>query len=722
MKDFMTKFGLRVKFSATMIASVLFCAGMVGVILLYKSSEAIKELSFKYIESVSETAASKVEKYLEDYWVIAEASAEAMEEYDNLLPSNRRKFINSVLSGLVAKHSDIQAAWSVWEPNALEGNDSLYIGSAGAEPNGRFVPNWYETSLGAKVETLANYKYGDYYLLPKNSGATTILDPYFYKIGGKETLVISIATPIRSKKGAIVGVLGVNINSDKIQEISQSVNPFPGAITGIWSNNGTIAGNFNPASIGKKTQDVDKELYGPYLDESLKALKEGRPYRFSRLIPALGANMDIFFTPIKVGKSGAPWSFGMGIGTDAIIAPVRKMERLSIVVVAVSIMLTTLVALVFVNAIINPIGKVINAIKSISEGEGDLTQNINVQAGDEIDNLAFHFNKLIEVIREPISQTKSAVDHLAFSSKDLSSVSLDLSTSFEETVNQSTSVASTAEEMSVNINAMSSGAEQASASANEVAGAAEQMSENMGGVASAIEEMSASIKQIASNAGEARRVAENATVKSDEATSAMSKLGFAAKEIGQVTDVIKKIADKTNLLALNATIEAASAGESGKGFAVVAGEIKELANQSAKSADDIASRIEGIQTGTSDAVSVIHDVSEIIVQINQAIEAITGHVEQQTKASNEIANNVAQVNVGAKRVAGAISEVAKGSQDIARNATEAAKGAINVSQNVGSMRDIAHNSSHGASKVNVSADDLAKMADNLRVLMSRFRT
>jgi len=201
----------------------------------------------------------------------------------------------------------------------------------------------------------------------------------------------------------------------------------------------------------------------------------------------------------------------------------------------------------------------------------------------------------------------------------------------------------------------------------------------------------------------------------------MTKLSEAAKEIGHVTDVIKKIADKTNLLALNATIEAASAGEAGKGFAVVAGEIKELANQSAKSADDIANRIDGIQNETNSAVKVISDVSNIISKINQSVEAIAGHVEQQTKASNEIANNVAQASTGAKRVAISISEIAKGSHDIAKNAAEAVKGTEDIKENMVVASDVAKKSYKGSSQVSNSASDLARTTDNLRNVIDKFK-
>ncbi len=394
-------------------------------------------------------------------------------------------------------------------------------------------------------------------------------------------------------------------------------------------------------------------------------------------------------------------------------------EYISKIAIAVIFLFSIGFGLYLTFSITTPINILVNDIKAMESG--DMTTCIALNRKDELGTLGEAQDNLSAKLRSILIGLRNNSDTLAGAAEELSSVSRQLASGSEETVNQSSTVASTTEQMAVNINAMASGAEEASVNANEVAGAAEQMSTNMNTIAAAIEEMSASISQISVNANDARKISEAATVKSSDATKAMSTLGMAAKEIGQVTDVIKKIADKTNLLALNATIEAASAGEAGKGFAVVASEIKELANQSAQSADDIARRIEGIQQGTGDAVTVIGDVSDIITKINQSVEAIVGHVEQQTKASNEIASNVAQANTGAKRVASAIGEVARGSNDVSKNAGEAAKGAQNVSGNVAGMSQVAKDSAQGAAQVSQSAGDLAQIAGELKQAVSQFK-
>jgi len=441
----------------------------------------------------------------------------------------------------------------------------------------------------------------------------------------------------------------------------------------------------------------------------------------------LGKDYIVDYKPIFEGNTkNVIGILFIGIEISTFESHVREIcdsqTMMSLVLEAFLLLVVIIANVMSINFIIlRPISKVTNILKDISEGEGDLTQSIPIKSNDEVGQLSHYFNKLMDTMRGPIGDTKKTIDNLAAASEELSVISRQLYSVSERTTNQTTAVSERVGRMSVNINAMASGAEQASANANEVAGAAEEMSNNMNTISAAIEEMSASISQIAENAGEASNVADEATQKSKKATEAMNKLGLAAKEIGQVTDVIKKIADKTNLLALNATIEAASAGEAGKGFAVVAGEIKELANQSATSADDIARRIEGIQLGTDEAVTVINDVSDIIAKINNSIESISRHVSEQTKASNEIASNVAQANTGANRVASAISEVAKGANDVSKNAGDAVRRVGQVADDVNSVSGAAKESSQGASQVSSSAGDLAKMAETLKMVMGRFK-
>jgi len=537
-----------------------------------------------------------------------------------------------------------------------------------------------------------------------------------------ERLIVQKYGRLSLKGGVLVDLDGnpVSYKYDLVDTVSSQLNIVATIFVKEKENYRRVATNII-TNEGKRAIDTFLDTKG----KAYAAVQSGEKYIGAAAI--MGNDYITLYKPVfEQGTKNVIGILFIGIAMNSIEQMIKEESKtdtfVSLIIGVVLLILIILVNVITMRiVVIKPINNIVKNFKNISEGEGDLTKRIDIRSSDEIGTLVNYFNKLMDTIQYPIKETKTTMDGLASAADELSSISNHLSDTSKETVNRVSNATSTAEQVAANIKAMSDGVEQATTNINNVASAAEQMSANMNTVAAAIEEMSASIRQISSNASEAHSISKDAAVKSNNATKTMNKLNEAAKEIGHVTSVIKKIADKTNLLALNATIEAATAGEAGKGFAVVASEIKELANQSAQSADDIANRIDGIQNETSSAVKVISDVGGIIVKINESVEAIAGHVEQQTKASNEIANNVEQANIGAKRVAASINEVAKGSQAIALNAVEAVKGTTNIEENMAVASDVAKESNQGASQVNNSANDLAKTADGLRKVMDKFR-
>ena len=360
---------------------------------------------------------------------------------------------------------------------------------------------------------------------------------------------------------------------------------------------------------------------------------------------------------------------------------------------------------------------IVNIASTIASG--DLTVQIELRS--DKDTLMLALRDMVANLHSVIEKIKDHSGSVSSSADQLSNISNMLASGSEEMTAQSETVASATEEMSANINAMASAAEEMSVNAQTVSSTAEEMSHNMSAVASAVEEMTMSMDEIGKQANDGSQVAAKAITIADQGTAAMNTLGEAAKAIGEVTEVIKQIAEQTNLLALNATIEAASAGDAGKGFAVVANEIKELANQSAKAAEDIAKRIEGVQGNTQDAIKVIGEVSEIINKINESVNVITHSVEEQTKAANEIASNIGEANNGANNIANNINEVATGATDSSKNAGEAAQGANEVSKNIQGVSNAAQEANKNAQQVNDSAVSLAQVANELQDMVGKFQ-
>lgn len=416
-------------------------------------------------------------------------------------------------------------------------------------------------------------------------------------------------------------------------------------------------------------------------------------------------------------------------------------------VMITGVILGGLIAVVVTRSVTVPVF----AVRSMAQAmaHGDLRQRLKLKQTDEVGDLSEAANSLAESLTKIVTQIKQVSKGLAGSAEDLTGVSNQLLSQSETTSMKASSVASAAEELSSNIGTMAAAAEQMSVNVASISSASEEMSMNVGTISSAAEqtsnnvsvvstavgEISSSFEDVLSDVREGSRIAGEASEMADSATATIQTLNQSGTEISKVTEAIKMIALQTNLLALNATIEATSAGEAGKGFAVVAHEIKELANQSAKAAEDIARKIEGVQSDTRQAVKVIQNVSQIIKEINSSSGRISQSVEKQTRAATMISQNVVEANKGVGDIARSISEVAKAAGDMSRNVAEAAGGATDVSRNVGEAAKAAGAISsdiHGVSsasrstnqssiKVHESAEQLDRIGKELRKLVSRFK-
>ncbi|SDJ10882.1 methyl-accepting chemotaxis protein [Frankineae bacterium MT45] len=321
------------------------------------------------------------------------------------------------------------------------------------------------------------------------------------------------------------------------------------------------------------------------------------------------------------------------------------------------------IGIILVRLIAPPIRRVEAVLTGFADG--DFTGTADVASRDEIGRMA-----------AALEQAQSAL-RAAFGSMNLSA----------------TSLAGAAEELSTVGSQVFTSAELTSTQSNATADVALAVSANVQTVAAATEQMNASVREIAQSAAGAAEVAASAVQEAQTATDTVSRLGESSSEVGEVIRVITSIASQTNLLALNATIEAARAGEAGKGFAVVASEVKDLAQATAKATDDIAGRLEAIQSDTHDAVNAIGRVSTVIEEINRFQLVIASAVEEQSAATAEIARNV----------------------------HNAADGAEQISRNLTSVVESARSSSEGTGQSERSAQEVARLSVDLHHSLSGFR-
>lgn len=364
-----------------------------------------------------------------------------------------------------------------------------------------------------------------------------------------------------------------------------------------------------------------------------------------------------------------------------------------IIVYLCCLVLIVPIALFFSGRLVRSILRVTANIRDVAEGEGDLTQRIDIRSRDEIGELARYVNLFIEKLQKMIVDIAASSDAL--------------SRSVEKTREKAGEISANAADMSEVTHGVTAATGEMSGEISAIAATVGEASDNLDIVAASGEEMTATINEIAKSAERARAMSRETGEKIRIASGKVNRLGSDASEIDAFTEAINEISEQTNLLALNATIEAARAGEAGKGFAVVAGEIKDLAQQTARATRDIKLKIDNIQASSTETVAEMTRISETFGDMNDVVNEIASAIEEQSATTREISGNTATVAGGIGEVNNSISQFDNLTSDIASDMER-------VNQASGAM-------SENCTRINADTGEMAGQTRKLDELIHRFK-
>ena len=320
--------------------------------------------------------------------------------------------------------------------------------------------------------------------------------------------------------------------------------------------------------------------------------------------------------------------------------------------------------------------RLMNELQTVAEG--DLTQEATVTE-DITGAIADSVNYTVEELRSLVGNVQSTATRVAQTTSKVETTSTELLATSTEQLREIRETGRSVLEMAGRINDVSVQAQESAAVARQSLQAADQ---GLTAVQNAIGGMNSIRDQI------------------QETSKRIKRLGESSQEIGEITELIADITEQTNVLALNAAIQAASAGEAGRGFSVVAEEVQRLAERSGDATRQIAALVKAIQTDTQDAVA--------------AMERSTQGVVEGARLSDNAGTALSEIDSVSRRLADLIEQISSAASKEADQANE-------VASNIQHIFAVTEQTGESTRSTANQVRDLARMADELRQSVARFK-
>ena len=320
--------------------------------------------------------------------------------------------------------------------------------------------------------------------------------------------------------------------------------------------------------------------------------------------------------------------------------------------------------------------RLMNELQTVAEG--DLTQEATVTE-DITGAIADSVNYTVEELRSLVGNVQSTATRVAQTTSRVETTSTELLATSTEQLREIRETGQSVLDMAARINDVSAQAQESASVARQSLVAAES---GLTAVQNAIGGMNAIRDQI------------------QETSKRIKRLGESSQEIGEITELIADITEQTNVLALNAAIQAASAGEAGRGFSVVAEEVQRLAERSGDATRQIAALVKAIQTDTQDAVAAMERSTQGVVEGARLSDNAGTALSEIDQVSRKLAELIEQISASASKEANQANEVASNIQHI-----------FAVTEQTGESTRTTAN----------QVRELARMADELRQSVARFK-
>jgi methyl-accepting chemotaxis protein len=633
---------LKTRLIVVNLGVLIVLSGLIVGYLMVNAYTNVKKERVENIQMQTDNISKEMEEILNEASKDVKALAST---FINMKENNwtNREVIIKLLKKQMEQNDNYIYAWTIWEPNAFDNQDSSYINQPGSDNKGRFLPYWERSNnkliLDYDDDDIENL---DYYSIAKQTKKSHITKPIKFDLEGEEITTIGFCEPIIIDN-KFYGVVGLDISLKQLTQINSTVKLYDNGFGRILNEEGIVLAHPQEERVNKIGGEFEGEVGEKYLEK----IVNGERFRNTSWATSLNKNVYKYYTPINLKHSNLKWSYTTIVPTKELMQDINNMIYIMIIVTGFGIIIIGTILYRNSKYVVDSIILLSDIIIRLSKY--DLTFDENHKAvkflkrKDETGTMANALATMQINFIDLLKQVQDVSSHVSASSEQLTATAEELSNSSEE-------VARTIDELARGAMNQAQDTEVGVQKINDLGDLINTNQVYMNDV-------NKSSNKVYTLIDEGLNVIEDLTNKTsangkvaDEVFNIISKTNESSEKIRKASGVIASIAEQTNLLALNAAIEAARAGEAGKGFSVVAEEIRKLAEQSTYSTKEIDFVVNELVMNSSGAVKKMEEVKEVV-------EKQILSVKETEEKYNEISGAVNSTEVSIERMSTSVEEM-----------------------------------------------------------------
>lgn len=377
--------------------SALLYVVAIGYIVM-SSREVISSDAIIKAQNITRISADKVEKIFEKELSLVRTLSQGLMIYKNMPQKQWENLFIEIYKPILKDNPQIFALWDSHEY-------SSYVPGY-TKPYGRLAISTYRED--SQILNLSQEKSltGDpaHYGAFKQKGVEGIWEPYQDQATTTKgiKMLVTFASPI-TVDGKFGGLIGTDVGLDNLQELVSKIKPVDGSFAFIVSNTGIVAGHPQKEYLNKNIKDIypdvfDKEIIG-------EKIKRGTEFYFIR-VDEFGNKQLTCFAPIIAGKIETPWSLVLSTPLAIITKEANRTLYVSLAVGFVGLLII-IITLIFVSdRLTKPIRQITLSLKRLADGEITNDLMININTGDEIEEMSNALNTSVEGLnKKTISAT-----------------------------------------------------------------------------------------------------------------------------------------------------------------------------------------------------------------------------------------------------------------------------------------------------------------------------